>query len=61
MVHKGDADGMICGTFGIGSLHLFYINQVLGKRPGVNVYAAMNGLYCPIASWFWLIRTSTKI
>ncbi|MBI3711359.1 MAG: NADP-dependent malic enzyme [Burkholderiales bacterium] len=47
MVHKGDADGMICGTFGIGSLHLFYINQVLGKRAGVNVYAAMNGLVLP--------------
>jgi malate dehydrogenase (oxaloacetate-decarboxylating)(NADP+) len=38
---------MICGTFGIGSLHLFYINQVLGKRAGVNVYAAMNGLVLP--------------
>jgi malate dehydrogenase (oxaloacetate-decarboxylating)(NADP+) len=46
-VHKGDADGMICGTFGIGSLHLFYINQVLGKREGAKVYAAMNGLVLP--------------
>jgi malate dehydrogenase (oxaloacetate-decarboxylating)(NADP+) len=47
MVHKGDADGMICGTFGLGSLHLNYIDQVLGKRAGVNVYAAMNGLVLP--------------
>jgi malate dehydrogenase (oxaloacetate-decarboxylating)(NADP+) len=46
-VHKGDADGMICGTFGIGSLHLFYINQVLGMRKGVKTYAAMNGLVLP--------------
>jgi len=47
MVHKGDADGMICGTFGATGLHLHYINHVLGKRPGVNVYAAMNVLILP--------------
>ncbi|MBI3285845.1 MAG: NADP-dependent malic enzyme [Burkholderiales bacterium] len=47
MIHKGDADGMICGTFGTTGLHLNYINQVLGKRAGVNVYAAMNGLVLP--------------
>ncbi len=46
-IHKGDADGMICGTFGTTSLHLHYIDQVLGKREGVNVYAAMNGLILP--------------
>lgn len=44
MVYKGDADGMICGTFGTPGLHLHYINHVLGKRVGVNVYAAMNVL-----------------
>ncbi|MBC7502483.1 MAG: NADP-dependent malic enzyme, partial [Herminiimonas sp.] len=47
MIHKGDADGMICGTFGSTALHLHYIDQVLGKREGVNVYAAMNGLILP--------------
>ncbi|WP_394779140.1 NADP-dependent malic enzyme [Undibacterium sp.] len=47
MIHKGDADGMICGTFGTTNLHLKYINQVLGKRDGVNVYAAMNALVLP--------------
>jgi malate dehydrogenase (oxaloacetate-decarboxylating)(NADP+) len=44
MVHKGDADGMICGTYGTTDVHLRYIDQVLGRREGVNVYAAMNGL-----------------
>jgi malate dehydrogenase (oxaloacetate-decarboxylating)(NADP+) len=44
MVHKGDADGMICGTYGTTDVHLRYIDHVLGKRKGVNVYAAMNGL-----------------
>jgi malate dehydrogenase (oxaloacetate-decarboxylating)(NADP+) len=43
-IHKGHADGMICGTFGTPNLHLHYIDQVLGKREGANVYAAMNVL-----------------
>jgi malate dehydrogenase (oxaloacetate-decarboxylating)(NADP+) len=47
MIHKGDADGMICGTFGTTWLHLHYIDQVLGKREGVCTYAAMNFLILP--------------
>jgi malate dehydrogenase (oxaloacetate-decarboxylating)(NADP+) len=47
MVHKGDADGLICGTYGTTQMHLHYIDQVLGKRPGANVYAAMNFLMTP--------------
>ncbi len=47
MVHKGDADGLICGTYGTTQMHLHYIDQVLGKRAGSNVYAAMNFLITP--------------
>jgi malate dehydrogenase (oxaloacetate-decarboxylating)(NADP+) len=47
MIHKGHADGMICGTFGNTGLHLDYIDRVVGKRPGANVYAAMNVLILP--------------
>ncbi|MDO5654082.1 MAG: NADP-dependent malic enzyme [Brachymonas sp.] len=47
MVHKGLADGLICGTWGKTSMHLHYIDQVIGKRPGANTYAAMNGLLLP--------------
>jgi len=47
MVHKGEADGLICGTWGVPAMHLQYIDQVLGRRPGVNTYAAMNGLLLP--------------
>ncbi|MEO6352518.1 MAG: NADP-dependent malic enzyme, partial [Burkholderiaceae bacterium] len=47
MIHKGDADGMICGTYGNTNLHLHYIDQILGKREGVNEYAAMNCLLLP--------------
>ena len=42
MMHKGDADGMICGTFGTHGQHLAYVDQVIGRRPGVGEYAAMN-------------------
>ncbi len=47
MIHKGDADGLICGQFSATNLHLHYIEQVLGKRQGVNVYATMNVLILP--------------
>jgi malate dehydrogenase (oxaloacetate-decarboxylating)(NADP+) len=47
MIHLGEADGMICGTFGSHSLHLHYVDQVLGHRAGVNTYAAMNLLIMP--------------
>jgi malate dehydrogenase (oxaloacetate-decarboxylating)(NADP+) len=52
LLHKGDVDGMICGTWGSTSLHLQYIDQVIGKRAGtspddVQIYACMNGLMLP--------------
>jgi len=47
MIHKGEADGMICGTYGTTQMHLEFIEQVLGKRAGANVYAAMNIIITP--------------
>ncbi|MEP7068577.1 MAG: NADP-dependent malic enzyme [Usitatibacter sp.] len=47
MIHHGDADGLICGTFGTHDLHLHYIDQVIGKRPGIRHYYAMNLLMLP--------------
>ncbi len=47
MIHKGEADGMICGTFGTHGLHLHYVDRVIGRRPGANVYGAMNILMLP--------------
>ena len=47
MIHKGEADGMICGTFGTHGLHLHYVDRVIGKRPGASVYGAMNILMLP--------------
>jgi malate dehydrogenase (oxaloacetate-decarboxylating)(NADP+) len=47
LLHKGDVDGLICGTWGHTALHLQYIDQVIGMRPGVNTYACMNALLLP--------------
>lgn len=47
MLHKGEVDGLICGTWSTPLTHLNYVNQVIGNRPGVNTYAAMNGLLLP--------------
>ena len=47
LLHKGEVDGMICGTWGTTATHLLFIDQVIGKRPGVKTYACMNGLILP--------------
>jgi malate dehydrogenase (oxaloacetate-decarboxylating)(NADP+) len=47
LLHKGEVDGLICGTWGNTALHLYYIDQVIGKRAGVKTYAAMTGLVLP--------------
>ncbi len=47
MIHHGDADGMLCGTFGTHALHRQYIDQVIGLRKGVKTYAAMNAVLMP--------------
>jgi len=47
LLHKGEVDGMICGTWGTTAMHLAHIDQVIGRREGVNVYACMNGLILP--------------
>ena len=47
MIHKGEAESMLCGTFGTHALHLEYIDQVIGRRAGIGHYAAMNALILP--------------
>jgi malate dehydrogenase (oxaloacetate-decarboxylating)(NADP+) len=55
LLHKGDVDGLICGTWGTTDVHLNYIDQVIGKRPSsaigspqqVEIFACMNGLMLP--------------
>ena len=47
LLHKGEVDGMICGTWGSTNQHLAHIDQIIGRRAGVNTYACMNGLILP--------------
>ena len=55
LLHHGDVDGLLCGTWGTTANHLMYIDQVIGPRAGgspstpqdVRVYACMNGLMLP--------------
>jgi malate dehydrogenase (oxaloacetate-decarboxylating)(NADP+) len=55
LLQKGEVDGLLCGTWGTTANHLYYIDQVIGKRAGgsprtaqdVRVYACMNGLMLP--------------
>ncbi len=47
MVHRNEADAMICGMIGTHSSHLQFIDQVIGRRAGVDCYYAMNALLLP--------------
>jgi malate dehydrogenase (oxaloacetate-decarboxylating)(NADP+) len=52
LMHKGEADGMLCGTFGTHAQHLRYIDQVIGLRTGAQHYAAMNAVILPVRTVF---------
>jgi malate dehydrogenase (oxaloacetate-decarboxylating)(NADP+) len=47
MIHRDEADAMLCGTFGTHGLHLHYVDQVIGRSSGVSNYYAMNVLMMP--------------
>ena len=47
LLHKGEVDGLICGTWGHTHMHLNYLDQVIGRRAGVCTYACMNALVLP--------------
>ncbi len=47
LLHKGEVDGLLVGTWGTPPMHLSYVDQVIGRRAGVGTYACMNGLLLP--------------
>jgi malate dehydrogenase (oxaloacetate-decarboxylating)(NADP+) len=47
LMHMGAADAMLCGVVGRYNSHLRFIDEVIGLRPGVNHFAAMNALLLP--------------
>ncbi len=52
MIHQGDADGMLCGTYGNHHAHLEFVDQVIGLRRGAATYAAMNAVLLPSRTVF---------
>ncbi|TSE24583.1 NADP-dependent malic enzyme [Tepidimonas aquatica] len=47
LLRHGEVHGLICGTWGTPAMHLNYIDQVIGLRPGASCYAAMNAILLP--------------
>ncbi|MGL4605198.1 MAG: NADP-dependent malic enzyme, partial [Iodobacter sp.] len=52
MLKRGEADAMICGTYGQYQRHHWYISNVLGLKEGAKVTAAMNALLLPNGNVF---------
>ncbi len=47
MVHRGEADALICGTIGDYHEHFSVVQEIFGYREGVHAAGAMNALLLP--------------
>ena len=52
LLRRGDADSLLCGTFGRHKDHLRHIGNVIGRRPDASIFAAMNVLLLPQRTLF---------
>ncbi len=52
MVHKGDADAVICGTIGQYKTHLKDITDIIGLKPGVETPAALSAVITDNGTYF---------
>ncbi|GKW42315.1 NADP-dependent oxaloacetate-decarboxylating malate dehydrogenase [Pectobacterium parvum] len=52
MVHRGEADALICGTIGTYEEHFDVVEKVFGYREGVQAAGAMNALMLPSGNTF---------
>jgi len=52
LVRHNYADAMLCGTFGKHSLHLNFIADVIGRKPGIENFYAINMLILPNRTLF---------
>ncbi len=53
MVHKGEADAVICGTTGHYNDHMKHVIDIIGLKPGVETPAAMNALILSRGTYFF--------
>ncbi|WP_437609906.1 NADP-dependent oxaloacetate-decarboxylating malate dehydrogenase [Erwinia sp. V71] len=52
MVHRGEADALICGTIGDYQSHYQIVEKLFGFRPDVKMAGAMNALLLPSGNTF---------
>ncbi len=52
MVRRGEADAMICGTFGRYEDHLRHVLDIIGRRPGARAVSALTLLVLPTGICF---------
>ena len=47
LLRRGDANAMVCGSFGTYDYHLQHVRDVIGLRPGASQFAAMELVMLP--------------
>jgi malate dehydrogenase (oxaloacetate-decarboxylating)(NADP+) len=52
MVHRGEADAMLCGTVGRFHDHLQRVDEIIGKAPGIRAFSTLIGLILPSGTFF---------
>ncbi len=52
MVHRGEADALICGTIGDYLEHFSVVQEIFGYRDSVHTAGAMNALLLPSGNTF---------
>jgi malate dehydrogenase (oxaloacetate-decarboxylating)(NADP+) len=53
MLHRGEADAMLCGAVGPFQSHLKHVLDIVGKAPGVRQLAALNAVVMPTGTYFF--------
>jgi len=53
MLHRGEADAMLCGAVGPFQSHLRHVLDIVGKAPGVRQLAALNAVVMPTGTYFF--------
>ncbi len=57
MVHKGEADSLICGSIGDYHDHLGHLTDIIGLKPGVETAAALRILIMPNKGTYFVCDT----
>ncbi len=52
MVHRGEADAMLCGSVGRFRQHLEHLDEIIGKARGIQAYSTLIGLILPSGTFF---------